>query len=63
VDNPEGDYEIFKMNPDGTGLKQLTKNAVGDFEPTLSPDGQKVVYVSYGAQPSNPRETTRSSTA
>jgi hypothetical protein len=26
VDNPTGDYEIFTMNPDGTGITQLTNN-------------------------------------
>ena len=30
VNNPEGDFEIFTMNPDGTGLKQLTKNNPAD---------------------------------
>ena len=29
VNNPEGELEIFTMNPDGTGLKQLTKNTAG----------------------------------
>jgi hypothetical protein len=26
VDNPTGDYEGFRMNPDGTGVRQLTTN-------------------------------------
>jgi Tol biopolymer transport system component len=53
VDNPTGDYEIFSMNPDGTGVKQLTFNSVNDFEPTLSPDATKVAYQSEGIQFSN----------
>jgi len=53
VDNPTGDYEIFKMNPDGSGLKQLTFNSVNDYEPTLSADGAKVAYQSEGIQSSN----------
>jgi Tol biopolymer transport system component len=51
--NPTGDREIFVMNPDGTELKQLTFNTVADSQPTLSPDGQKIVFVSSGAQSSN----------
>jgi hypothetical protein len=40
VNNPTGDREIFTMNPNGTGAKQLTFNAGNDIEPTLSPDGR-----------------------
>ena len=54
VNNPTGDLEIFKMNPDGTGLKQLTFNMVSDYGPVLSPDGTRVSYVSNGVQNSNP---------
>jgi hypothetical protein len=35
VDNPEGDQEIITMNPDGTDLKQLTKNNQHDLSPVL----------------------------
>jgi Tol biopolymer transport system component len=54
VDNPTGDSEIFKMNPDGTGLKQLTFNEVHDFDPELSTDGTRITYGSSGKQKSNP---------
>jgi dipeptidyl aminopeptidase/acylaminoacyl peptidase len=54
VNNPEGDLEIFVVNPDGTGLKQITSNTVADFSPTLSPDGQKIAFTSSGKQSSNP---------
>jgi Tol biopolymer transport system component len=54
VDNPTGDNEIFTMNPDGTGVKQLTFNDVDDAEPALSPDGTKIAYMSRGDQVSNP---------
>ena len=53
VDNPTGDYEIFSMNPDGSGIKQLTSNSVNDYEPILSADGAKVAYQSEGIQSSN----------
>jgi TolB protein len=54
VNNPTGDTEIFKMNPDGTGLKQLTFNEVHDFDPELSTDGTRITYGSSGKQKSNP---------
>ncbi len=46
VNNPEGDFEIFTMNPDGTGLAQLTENAAFDFDPEWSPDGEKIAFES-----------------
>jgi Tol biopolymer transport system component len=54
VVNPTGDYEIFSMNPNGTGVRQLTFNEVYNSRPLLLPDGQKVLYASQGSQPSNP---------
>jgi Tol biopolymer transport system component len=54
VDNPTGDYEIFSMNPDGSGVKQLTFNDVNDSNPDFAPDGQKIAYQSWGVQSSNP---------
>jgi Tol biopolymer transport system component len=52
--NPEGDYEIFTMAPDGTDLRELTKNAVDDIDPAWSPNGDKIVFVrSWGAPPIN----------
>ena len=44
VNNPEGEFEIFTMNPDGTGLKQLTKNKASDVAPSYSSDGKKIVF-------------------
>jgi Tol biopolymer transport system component len=46
VNNPEGDFEIFTMNPDGTGLTQLTENAAFDFDPEWSADGQRIAFES-----------------
>ena len=40
VDNPTGDSEIFTINPDGTGLKQLTHNTVDDPSPPSPPTAQ-----------------------
>ena len=36
--------EIYLMNEDGTNLRRLTENMVGDFLPALSPDGKKIVF-------------------
>ncbi len=38
--------EIYIMNPDGTGKRQLTYNNFYDTMPKLSPDGKRVVFVS-----------------
>src|SRR5918998_5314694 len=46
VNNPEGDFEIFTMNRDGTGLTQLTENAAFDFDPEWSPNGKKIAFQS-----------------
>ncbi len=54
VTNPTGDREIFKMTSNGTGARQLTTNAGHDLEPTLSPDGTRIAYMSRGDQASNP---------
>jgi TolB protein len=54
VNNPDGDFEIFVMNPDGKKLEQLTENAADDFDATLSPNGQEIAFVSQNIQPSNP---------
>src|SRR3712207_6328962 len=40
----DGDSEISTMRPDGTGVKQLTRNAVEDFSSAFPPDGEKIVF-------------------
>jgi Tol biopolymer transport system component len=47
VDNPTGDHEIFAMNPDRTGLEQLTDNTAGDVEPTWSANGGWIAWASF----------------
>jgi len=41
---PEG--EVWVMNTDGTSAVQLTKNAVPENNPTISPDASQVLFVS-----------------
>jgi Tol biopolymer transport system component/subtilisin-like proprotein convertase family protein len=39
------DYEIYTINPNGTGgSQQLTNNRTNDISPSYSPDGNKIAY-------------------
>jgi dipeptidyl aminopeptidase/acylaminoacyl peptidase len=40
------DYEIYTINPDGTGEAQLTNNSARDSEPAWSADGKKILFSS-----------------
>ncbi|GAB4236758.1 MAG: hypothetical protein Tsb0034_11570 [Ekhidna sp.] len=40
-----GDAEIFVVNPDGSGNKNLSDNDQNDSYPSWSPDGSKIGYV------------------
>jgi hypothetical protein len=44
--NRDGDYDIYAVNPDGTGLTQLTHNEVEDSSPIPSPDGKLIAFYS-----------------
>ena len=45
VHNPEGDYEIFAVKPDGSDLVQLTDNNQPGLEPSYSAYGNKIAFV------------------
>ena len=40
----DGDFEIYKMRPDGSNVIQLTDNDVDDLGPTVSPDGSRIAF-------------------
>ncbi|MEO7157671.1 MAG: hypothetical protein ABI039_08925, partial [Vicinamibacterales bacterium] len=42
----EGDYEIYTVKPDGSGLKQLTHARGNDAHMGWSPDGEHIVFAS-----------------
>ena len=42
----DGDFEIYAVNPDGTGLTQLTHNDFEDSSPHPSPDGTLIAFYS-----------------
>jgi len=61
VNNPPGDYEIFKMNPDGSGLKQLTINLADDLGPYSLRTVRRSPTLARASKPQTQR-TTRKST-
>src|ERR1700755_1737949 len=44
VANRKGDWDLFLMNGDGTGLTQLTDTPLDERQPAISPDGKRVAY-------------------
>ena len=45
-DGANSPSDIFIINPDGSGLEQLTRHPEADFDPAWSPDGKQLAFVS-----------------
>ncbi len=53
---PDGDFGIWSMRTDGSGLTQLTPSAGTDGGAQWSPDGTRILFIRYlGGRPGNPR--------
>lgn len=39
-----GTYDVFLINPDGTGLANITNHAANDRDPAISPDGTQIAF-------------------
>jgi Tol biopolymer transport system component len=48
--NPTGSVQIYTINPDGTGMVQITNLPGGAGGPIFSPDGRRILFT-YGAAP------------
>jgi TolB protein len=46
-------YDVFVVNTDGSGLRQLTESPAYDMYPTWSPDGTRIAFHSTRATPEN----------
>jgi len=46
MSNRDGNWEIYLVQDDGSGLERLTNNAASDGLPAWSPDGRTIAFVS-----------------
>ena len=44
--NRDGNFEIYVMNRDGSGLANLSNHPGGDFSPAWAPDGSRIAFYS-----------------
>src|SRR5688500_106545 len=42
----DGNFNIYRMNPDGTDEIRITCDPGADMQPDLSPNGRRIVFVS-----------------
>lgn len=47
VSDRDGNQEIYLINPDGSGLTNLTQHPEKDFAPSWSPDGSRIAFRSH----------------
>jgi Tol biopolymer transport system component len=48
--HPNCNYEIYSVNPDGTGVSRLTNHPGPDVRPAWSPNGQRIVFNRYSPE-------------
>ena len=46
VSNVDGNWEIYLMRSDGSGILRLTRNVAEDTDPGWSPDGKRIIFSS-----------------
>ncbi len=46
ISESDGNWDIYRMNADGSGQTRLTDNRMIDVEPSGSPDGEKIAFAS-----------------
>ena len=44
--NATGNWDLYTMRGDGTGVRQITTDRAADITPVFSPDGQRIAFVS-----------------
>jgi Tol biopolymer transport system component len=49
-----GNLELWVMNADGSGKRQLTRNGAANFAPYWLPDGQRIIFASNVGNASDP---------
>jgi TolB protein len=47
ISDRSGSMQIWRMQPDGSGAEQVTRDEYGNWTPHPSPDGQSVLILSY----------------
>ncbi len=51
-----GSRQIWRMSPDGSVQEQVTGDGYNNINPHVSPDGQRIVFLSYGKNIDVPRD-------